>query len=428
MAMTGDPDVDAQLRTTADQLNQHLRTKGYAEVDPARVGQAISADPSGIATLRDRLQAACMVRVDIKSRLPGHVWVTVTVQTASGEQAGGADGSAAELPTKIIAAADPLIPPAQGAAAAAPAVAPATGPDTLILADGSQVSCEVLSIAGGYVVVRMPDKTQRSIEWGNVKQIVRGGAAPAAGPAWSWAQTDQAPKAEQPKPPSGDWSQRGGSLLTFGVQGEILGVLAHLDHPYVINCPDGQTMRFPGDSVSGGGGGGVGLHVGFLQLEIPNPSEGETLLGFRVGTGIDFGLAAFGYRTDSINVVGQSQAGRVVDPPEQQGGTTEWSTAKIFMLPFTLGGQLGFGHFAGSTWRGVMLGLDWRPTYTYVKPGDLDGIGSFNYGGVQMTLDTAAIEAGAEGPEANFRFTLFYLPTIDRNASYAGLGFGAAWY
>ena len=425
MAMTGDPEVDEHLRATADQLNQRLRAKGYAEVDPARVGQAISADPSAIGTLRARLDAACMVRVDVKSRIPGRVWLSITVQSQAEERTAAAEGAPAEIPANVVAATDPLIPAAQ--AAPPPAPAAAVLPDQLLLVDGTTVNCEVLSVAGGYVVVRMPDNSQQSLEWGRVQQIIRNGA-PGQGPAWAWAKQDKAaPKAAEPAA-TGDWSKRGGSLLTFGVQGEILGVLAHLDHPYVINYPDGQTMKFTGDSASGGGGGGVGLHIGFLQLEIPDPAESSTLFGFRVGTGIDLGAVAFGYRTDSINIVGQSQGGAVVEPPQQEGGTTEWSSASVFLLPLTLGGQIGFGHFAGNTWRGVMVGVDWRPTYTYTNPSDVPGIGSFNYAGIQLNIDTTSLEADAEGPEANFRVSLFYLPKIDRNASYAGIGFGAGWY
>jgi hypothetical protein len=75
-----------------------------------------------------------------------------------------------------------------------------------------------------------------------------------------------------------------------------------------------------------------------------------------------------------------------------------------------------------------MFGLDWRPTYTYTNPGDLEGIGSFNYLGVAAHVDMGSLNADRDGLESNFRISVTYLPTIDRNASYASLGFGAVWY
>ena len=65
VAMTGDATVDPHLRATAEALKQRVLERGYRDVDPAALGQALAA-PGGVATLRNRLGAACLVRVDVQ--------------------------------------------------------------------------------------------------------------------------------------------------------------------------------------------------------------------------------------------------------------------------------------------------------------------------------------------------------------------------
>jgi hypothetical protein len=434
VAMTGDPATDEQLRATADALKQRLQARGYGDTDPTRLNQALAADPAGVATLRSRLGAGCMVRVDVQAHDNSGVALLVTVQSDAGEKAVPVQSSKAEIVAKVIAATEPLLPTAPPAAAVAPppaavptpppAQVPAqpAGLDRVVLMDGTVLEGYLAGFAGGNaVMMRMPDSTQRTIPWDQVKQIIPHASADAG--SWNWA------KGAEKQEPVADWSKRGGSLLTMDVQGQIVGVLARLDHPYVINYPDGQQMTFTGDSPSGGGGAGIGFHIGFMQLEIPNPSEGSTLLAFRMGTGIDVAAVAFAYRTPNINTVGQMQDGAIKVPLEQEGGETQWNSASVVMLPLFLGGQIGSGEFIGAgLWRGVMFGLDWRPTYTYVNPADLEGIGSFNYLGMAAHVDMGSINANRDGLESNFRISVTYLPTIDRNPSYASLGFGAVWY
>lgn len=432
VAMTGDPALDAQLRATADALKQKLQERGYGDVDAARLHQELAADPSGIGTLRTRLNAHCMVRVDVQAHDFSGAALMVTVQTPSGDQTAQVQGRADEIPGKVMAAVDPLIPQAPPPTPTTVPVPPPTqapppaaaGLDRVVLVDGTVLEGRLGGFAGGSVVtLQLVDGTTRQIPWSEVRQIIPNAGAGEGN--WSWAKSEQ----REPEP-SGDWEKRGGSLLTLDLQGQILGALARSDHPYVVNYPDGQSMTFTGDSPAGGGGIGLGFHFGFMQLEIPKPAESTTLWAFRLGTGIDVGQVAFAYRTPSNNQVGRYQANAASVPLEQEGGTTEWTSATVVMLPLFLGGQIGSGQFVGpGLWRGVMFGIDWRPTYTYTKPGDdLDSISSFNYLGVQAHVDMGSINADREGLESNFRITVTYLPTIDRNASYAALGFGAVWY
>lgn len=437
VAMTGDETIDAELRASAEALKQKLAERGFSDMDPARLNQALAADPAGVGTLRTRLGAGAMVRVDVQAHDRSGVALLVTVQGGAADQSVPVQATRSEIVSKVVAAAEPLLPtapPAPPPTAAQPAPAPtpapvpvapppaATGLDRVVLHDGTLVEGHFAGFAGGNtVVLRLPDGSQRAIPWNQVKQIIQNASEDQG--SWSFARPDDQQQ------PVGDWKARGGSLLTMDLQAQIVGVLARSDHPYVINYPDGQQMTFTGDSPAGGGGGGLGFHVGFMQLEIPNPNEGSTLLAFRMGTGLDVAAVAYAYRTANINDVGQMQDGAVKVPLEQEGGETQWTSASVFMLPLFIGGQIGSGQFVSPTlWRGVMFGIDWRPTYTYTNPGDLEGEGSFNYLGIGAHVDMGSLNADNDGMESNFRISLVYLPTIDRNTSHASLGFGAVWY
>jgi hypothetical protein len=426
VAMTGEEAVDQHLRATADELHRRLGARGFADVDPAKVSQGIAADPSALGTLRSRLGAACMVRVDIASRTADHMTLAITVQTDAGEKTAAVYAAYGEILAKVIEAVEPMLPPA----VAAPPPAVPVALDRVVLNNGTSIDCTVLGVEpGNAVLVRTRDGQQRTLAWGEVAQILPRHAAGGSTAGWSWTKgggEDRRP--EPPAQPSGDWDKRGGSLLTFDVQAQLAGMLVKLEHPYRIQYPDGQKMQLTGMSPSGGGGGGLAVHVGFLQLFLPNPEEHNALWGLSLGTGLEVAAIAFGYRTDSLNIVGQYGSTHP-QPDQQEGGETRWTTAYSLHLPLIVGGQVGLGHFeSGRSWHGMVLGLEWRPTYTYAKPGDLEAISSFNYLGVGLHLDVGSIDATHDGPEGNFRVSAVFLPTIDDHASYASLGFGAVWY
>ncbi len=429
VAMTGDATVDPHLRATAEALKQRVLERGYRDVDPAALGQALAA-PGGVATLRNRLGAACLVRVDVQAHDASGVSLLLVVQTQAGEQSVSVQSSLVETSAKVVAAADPLIPPAKVVAQPAPVVAPPVAPpqaappqvlgeDRVVLVDGTVLVGTLSGFAGGQSVsLRTRDGAAHTIPWHQVRQILPNAGG---GESWNFA-------AEKPKDKAVDWSQRGGSLLTMDLQAQILGMMARSDHPYIVQYPDGQTMTFTGDSPAGGGGGGIGFHMGFMQMALPDPAESDTIWALRLGTGIDLGYVAFAHRTRNVTNVGQLQDGEMKVPLTQEGGETKWSSATVVMLPLFLGGQVGSGHFVSEgLWRGVMFGLDWRPTYTYANPSELDSISSFNYLGMQAHVDMGSISAD-QSLEPSFQISVTFLPQIDRNATFASLGFGAVWY
>jgi hypothetical protein len=95
VAMTGDATVDPHLRATAEALKQRVLERGYRDVDPASLGQALAA-PGGVATLRNRLGAACLVRVDVQAHDASGVSLLLVVQTQAGEQSVNVQSSLVE--------------------------------------------------------------------------------------------------------------------------------------------------------------------------------------------------------------------------------------------------------------------------------------------------------------------------------------------
>lgn len=437
VAMTGSVTVDDQMRATAEALKRRLQERGFRDVDPARLNQAMREDPSGVGTLRTRLGAACSVRVDVQAHDAFGVSLLAVVQTNAGEQSVNVQSSLVDVAAKVLEAVEPLLPTAKMVPQAAPPVAPTpvqpqqppppvapslpTALDRVVLTDGTVLEGVLMGFAGGNsVTLRMAGETTRTIPWHQVKQIIPN--AQGDSETWGWAK-------DSDKRPEADWSKRGGSLLTMDLQAQLLGLLARSDHAYLITYPDDQTMTFTGDSPAGGGGAAIGFHVGYMNLQLPDPADSTVVWALRAGTGIDLGYSAFAYRTDNSTTVGQMEDGVVTTPLGQEGGETKWTSASVVMVPLFFGAQVGSGKFVEpGVWRGVLFGIDWRPTYTYAKPSDFDGIGSFNYLGIQAHVDMATISADSDGLEPNFRISVTYLPRIDREATYALLGFGAAWY
>ncbi len=425
VAMTGDSAIDPYLRMTADDINRRVAARGFANVDPARVGQALAADPTAVGTLRARLGADCLVRVDVASHSPDRIVLAITVQTAAGDRTASVEGTPAEILARTAVAIDPLIPAAQSL----PAPQAPAPIDRVLRTDGSGLDCQIISVTpGDVVVVQLPNGTRQSVPWAGISQILPRGAGRGGNEAWGWTRRRE-PNVPRTEPSNASWEKRGGSIISYGIQAEIVGLLARQRHGYSIQYPDAQTMSFTGEPFAGGGGGGIGANVSFLQLSIPNRGEGGTLLGFRIGTGFDLGVVAFGYRKDSLSVVGQTKNGKIITPDDKTGGQTEWTSSSVFMFPLTIGPRIGVGSFGSeSSWHGVMVGFDWRPTYSYASPSGQPSIGGFNYGGVQAHIDVATLNANAPGPEGNFELTAFYLPRLGDRASFAGLGFGAVWY
>ena len=287
----------------------------------------------------------------------------------------------------------------------------------MVLTDGSVMQGVVQNFAGGQsLTVQTRDGAVRTVPWFQVKTIL-----PNASEVETVEVSNEAPKTV-------DWSSRGGTLFASDVQLRVVGAMAYTDHAYRLHYPDGQTMTFTGEAFSGGGGASVGFHAGIMEMAIPDPAEGSTIWALKMTAGIDLGAVAIAHRDSNESTVGVWKGGHLDVPNTQEGGSIVWSTAPLIQVPFSIGGQVGLGGFRGDVWHGALLGIHWVPTYSYVKAGDFDTFSSFNYLGVQATVEVLTISAQPEGKEANLLLSFTYLPRIERNMSLASIGFGAAWY
>jgi len=197
-----------------------------------------------------------------------------------------------------------------------------------------------------------------------------------------------------------DWMKRGGALLSYSANAQLTGFY--------------QPASGGAKCCVGGVGGGSGARVGLLLASMPDPERGtSTWMAFRAGAGFDVTYFA-------------------LSPP----GTNDFKdNATSFGVPAHIGAQIGLGSFRGaSDWRGVVLGLDWQPSYTYVSVkssgGTSSGSGNFNYLGVDVTIDVASLAAAMDrlAAEPHFRVTLLLLPPIGDMPLMGTLGIGAVWY
>ena len=84
----------------------------------------------------------------------------------------------------------------------------------------------------------------------------------------------------------------------------------------------------------------------------------------RIGSGIDFG-----YLYGHISSAGPPSSGELCRQFEIHNHGVQIATAPMAVVdvPLTLGGYLGFGGFdGGTTWRGVVLGAAWTPSFVYI--------------------------------------------------------------
>lgn len=426
--MTGDAAIDPHLRAATDGVLQRIRARGYEMHSPSAVGAAMPTNPQP-AALRAAVGAELLVRVAVRYRDRDRAVIHLAVLSALGQRTQDITASPAEIAAAVPAAADAMLPPPGTAVPAPSPAAPQVAPmpptpastDRVVLRDGSIVNGRILQgVPGSFVVIATADGLQRTISWDRIAEAQSAGSLPGAAasttlPVASVGQTA--------------WDRRGGSLFTFDVQALIVGVLESRTTIVDKTFTSGETMRFTGTGNAGGGGGGLGFHLGYLYLGAPDVAKGNTWAGFRVGTGLELAMAAYGHRNDSKIQAGlRDSSGKVLIPGTASGGDTTWTSTTLVMVPLTLGGQFGFGKFwNGSRWNGTQLGIDWRPTYYRSKPGDLEPTSGVNPAGMQLTLDVGSLEAGSK-LESNFRMAVTLLPPVSDHPTVLTLGFGAGWY
>jgi hypothetical protein len=289
------------------------------------------------------------------------------------------------------------------------------GEDAVTLADGSTHRGAIVDAAWGDHVTLFLAGEQVTYEWANVASCQQ---ATAAGAPSTQTET-QASEGASPAPdlqvdahgakltasgPLVDaearrqaWLDRGGSLMGYDASASLT---------YFAASTNGATLQ--------GFGGGSAMHATYYYLDPPDAASGaSTWLGLRLGAGME---------ASEIIVTGSS------------GGQSASGAIYTVVLPATLGAQVGLGDFdEEGAWKGVMLGVDYKPSYQYVGVSQIGGAGAFNPVGVQATFDFVDMHAVREKleeqlKEAQWRLTVVALPPAPPLPLLVTAALGVVWY
>jgi len=208
------------------------------------------------------------------------------------------------------------------------------------------------------------------------------------------------------------WVQRGGLIGSTHVGASYVGIFPEAEGANSLN------------------GFGFTLGQSFLILSPPVYGKKSSFFAVKFGAGLDFqamftGSGGGGDAPSELTSLSPSYSG---GSGGGAGGSDDPMTS--LTVPFEFGLMLGGGSFVvDNRWRGVVLGLYYRPSLTI--PTDDNQEASFNEKGFSFTLDFSTLEAavGKLAKKAQLRIFGFFLPPIDDfNAWVVSLGFGATWY
>ena len=182
-------------------------------------------------------------------------------------------------------------------------------------------------------------------------------------------------------------------------------------------------------------------------------------MGMDLGTGAetDFTMNGFGFSMSGVL--------KFLNPPNYSEGKNNWNAFSMglmctysmtngeidisnttigivnrtFEFSTNLGYTYGIGKFwSESDWKGIMLGLYWKPSYTMSRStqeingkdyeGDLTG--AFNAMGLQWTIDWGDFGALSDklAQEAHLSINGFIIPETDETPLLISIGIGAVWY
>lgn len=294
--------------------------------------------------------------------------------------------------------------------------------DELTLADGRQVRGHVVEKAPGrWLIVETEDGARRTFAWQLVSELVEApGAKPAAPPA---------------SVESNPWESQAGWRKTYDLRLELAGIL----QPRQVfalegNCATGTGVvpaSIYGQRASDqgrGGGVGVGGRAGAMympRLDYKKPAW----FAFRAGGGLDLQMHYLRLPTGIPQVDGEL----CTDTSKRSHEVVARNRPElVFQIPLNIGGHVGLGSYVDPyTWRGLVLGLAWAPSYLHVGPFTSTGSGQFSPLGVEMTFDFTTLHARTKKPvtESHLRMAAtITIPVTDKEALLGTLGFGWVWY
>ena len=289
--------------------------------------------------------------------------------------------------------------------------APAPTSDVVLLKDGTSIKGKILRLeAGKFVVIRGANGVEQTLSWDEVSRVQRVSSSTETPTVTTeksrsgFVVTGALDEAEARRQA---WIRRGGTIVGYDVAANG-SMLYQPDAPYA-NVQRNGTLTQAKSTLFGVGFGGA-AHISLLGLSPPDVAQSSTTwTAWRLGTGIDFS-----YFT--------------ISPPGDAGFTI---SATQISVPVAAGGQVGLGTFRlDEAWHGVMLGADYRPSFTYFSSNGASS-SNLNWAGFQLTADVTSFRAAVDArtAEAQFRISFVLLPPVgDSKLLFVTVGLGAVWY
>ncbi|MBX3190714.1 MAG: hypothetical protein KF819_27195 [Labilithrix sp.] len=306
---------------------------------------------------------------------------------------------------------------ASAARAEEPAKEPEAITDRIELRDGRQVRGRVLeNEPGRWVTLETEDGHRRTIAWEAIAELdlAAGIRAPDDESVRAWR------------------ARRGGA--TFEVRGAITAM-----------AMPSQTFGLTGSCATGGGvapasiygqtataeeragGVGVGGRVAYMHFLTLDPRASPRWWALRAGTGLDLHVL-YANTPAGIPPIDGELCSTV--STRSHDVVFETSAFLVAQIPLHLGAHWGLGSFDDMVWRGIVLGLAWAPSWTFLGPGSAARGGHLSFLAAEATVDFVALHALSERrPNPHFRVAFsLTVPVEDRQLLIGTLGLGAVWY
>ena len=256
------------------------------------------------------------------------------------------------------------------------------GDDVVTLQDGTSHRGKLAELAPGDHVTLLEGLESKRYAWADIRVCAPDGVVPKPATTQALAPAAGSGRGMDFKP-TVDIGKKGVEIEAGGTIGDAERKRQEwLERGGPILGYDGSSLvaffaaKSQGISAEGIGGG-VSMHATFNYFAAPDPAKlASTWLGFRAGAGVE---------TIAIFVTGSNG---------KQSASGELFVTNV---PIAVGAQLGLGTYAlTGEWKGVMVGLDYKPAYTYVGLTGIKGLGAFSKVGVQATIDFVTLHSVKE--------------------------------